>query len=138
MTNQEFAKLWEAAIIQYNATIGLGNSVGKGNALKPRSIGELLEMVEREHGNFLAFRERQAKFRVCLKYALAPVEMLGFLASDAASIVSNGLSTSTHVFALAECFADRHFPQPGRSLARSCFCWVYVYLLSNHEVFSPR
>src|SRR5215475_7581818 len=104
MANQEFTKLWEAAITQYNVTIGPGSSIGKGNALKPRSIGELLEMVESEHGNFLAFRERQAKFRVCLKYSLAPVEMLGSLVSDAASMVSNGLSTSAYVFALTECF----------------------------------
>jgi hypothetical protein len=46
-------------------------------------------MIEHEHGKFSAFRERQAKFRLCLKYALAPVEILGSLVSGAASAVSN-------------------------------------------------
>jgi hypothetical protein len=89
MSNQEFAKLWDDAIAQYNATIGPGNSIGDRTCPKPRSVGELLEMIEHEHGNFSAFRERQAKFRLCLKYALAPVEMLGFLVSGAASAVSS-------------------------------------------------
>jgi hypothetical protein len=90
MSNQEFAKLWEDAIARYNATIGPGKkSIGDHTDPKPRSVGELLEMIEREHGKFSAFRERQAKFRLCLKYALAPVEILGSLVSGAASAVSN-------------------------------------------------
>ena len=93
MANEEFTKLWEAAIAQYNATIGPGSNIENGTTLKPQSINELLEVIEREHGNFLAFRERQAKFRKCLKYALAPVEMLSSLASPAASMVSNSLWT---------------------------------------------
>jgi hypothetical protein len=86
MSNQEFAKLWEDAIARYNANVGPGRSVGDP---KPQSVGELLEMIEHEHGKFSAFRERQAKFRLCLKYALAPVEMLSSLVSGAASAVSN-------------------------------------------------
>jgi hypothetical protein len=89
MSNQEFAKLWEDAIVQYNATVGPTESVGDRNIPMPRSVGELLEIIEREHGKFSAFRERQAKFRLCLKYALAPVEMLGSLVSGAESSVSN-------------------------------------------------
>lgn len=124
MANTEFAKLWEAGVAQYNTTIGPGISISKASTLKPRSIGELLETVEREHSNFLTFRERQAKFRACLKYAFGPIEMLGYLVSDAASVVSNGLSIPAYVVALTEYFGDRHFPQPGQSLARSSFCWV--------------
>jgi hypothetical protein len=89
MSNQEFAKLWEDAIARYNATVGPGKSIGDHTGPKPQSVGELLEMIEHEHGKFSAFRERQAKFRLCLKYALAPVEILGSLVSGAASAVSN-------------------------------------------------
>jgi len=89
MSNQEFAKLWEDAIARYNATVGLGKGIGDRTGPKPQSVGELLDMIEHEHGRFSAFRERQAKFRLCLKYALAPVEMLGYVVSGAASAVSN-------------------------------------------------
>lgn len=89
MSNQEFAKLWEDAIAQYNATVGPGKSIGDRTGPMPQSVGELLEMIEHEHGKFSAFRERQAKFRLCLKYALAPVEILCSLVSGAASTVRN-------------------------------------------------
>ena len=89
MSYRVFAKLWEDAVTGYNATVGPEKIVGDGGGPKPRSVGELLEMIEREHGKFSAFRQRQAKFRLCLKYALAPVEILGSLVSGAASAVSN-------------------------------------------------
>lgn len=133
MSNHEFAKLWEDAIAQYNATVGPGKSIGDRTSPKPRSVDELLEMIEHEHGKFSAFRERQAKFRLCLKYALAPVEILSFLVSGAASAVSN-IYQHRHVsLQLANNLSDRLSPLVGRSLAQSCFCWVYVYLFSNYE-----
>jgi hypothetical protein len=137
MSNQEFAKLWEDATAQYNETVGPEMSIGDRTSPKPRSVGELLEMIEHEHGKFSAFRERQAKFRLCLKYALAPVEMLSSSVSGAVSAVSN-IYQHRHVsLQLANNLSDRLSPLVGRSLAQSCFCWVYVYLFSNYEFFTP-
>ena len=84
MASDEFSRLWQDAVSRYHATVGEKKD---WTGQRPKTVAELLELVEDEHGKFSVWREKRAKFRKVLQYALAPVEVLGPLLSGAASTV---------------------------------------------------
>ncbi|KAI9703104.1 MAG: hypothetical protein M1820_005976 [Bogoriella megaspora] len=78
----EIGALWEEAVARYNNALGK-----KGFSVpQPRSITELLDLVEDEHKKFAAWREKGARLRKLVHYALSPVETIGSIASSPTSL----------------------------------------------------
>ncbi|KAI9803455.1 MAG: hypothetical protein M1826_004966 [Phylliscum demangeonii] len=84
MADSEISLMWEEAVSQYNETTG-ANLLDAGFP-KPQSAVDLLSLVDERQSKFSKFRSKRGKILAVLKVALKPVQLLGKLAADGASL----------------------------------------------------
>ena len=82
--DKQFTVMWNEAVSEFRKETGV--DLTSANVPKPKNIDDLIHSVVAQHAKFSSFNEDRARLRQVLKYALAPVELLGNLAAGSASM----------------------------------------------------
>ena len=80
----QISRIWSRAIQQYEAITK--NKLDVPGWAEAKTVQSMLQLIDRENASFSSYRSKGENIRAVVKYAMAPVELVGEIAASGAAI----------------------------------------------------